>query len=119
MLRSPSDSGVKLMGQLAFRLAPAVTRLPGSSYATRISTERLDVLDADVIIAHYASTAARADLEESPMFLRLGAVRLGAYLAFDTAPFIAVRMPSPLSIPYGLDHLIPALERAAPSPMRT
>jgi iron complex transport system substrate-binding protein len=111
---SPTDASATFFRQLGFALAPGVTHLPASSTPGRaqISMERLDLLDADVLILAYATTGARRQLEADPLFKGLSAVKRGAYIALDFPTAIALAFPSVLSIPYGLNATVPELAAA-------
>jgi iron complex transport system substrate-binding protein len=54
-----------------------------------------------------------ADPAEIPGYADLPAVAAGAALEMDYAAAVALNTPTPLSIPYALDLLRPALEAAA------
>jgi iron complex transport system substrate-binding protein len=114
-INDPADASAAFFGQLGMKLSPKVTRLPASSTPrrARLSVERLGVLDADVVILAYPDAGIRARFERQAVFKQLSAVRRGAYIALDLAAAIAVAFPSVLSIPYGLQVLVPKLAAAA------
>jgi ABC-type Fe3+-hydroxamate transport system substrate-binding protein len=114
-ISSTTDASARFFGQLGMTLSPKVTGLPRSSIPGRseVSAERLDVIDADVLILTYSSEASRTELESDPLFRKLDAVRRGAYLALSMTTAVAVGFPSILSIPYGLDAVVPRLATAA------
>lgn len=114
MLRTTADSRVRLLHKLGWQLTPKVARLPGLGYAAQLSAEHPDVLDADVLLVRHTSLSTKEQFDTNPAFARLSAVRSGAYITLSQAPFIAVRMPGPLNLPFGLRHLVSALERALP-----
>jgi len=108
------DASAVFFSQLGMKLAPAVTSLPPSATAGRslVSAERIEVLDADVLIIAYTKPGARAELEGNQLFKRLEAVQRGSYVALDLTTAIAVAFPSVLSIPFGLDATVPLLSTA-------
>ena len=114
-INSPADASAHFFGQLGMALSPTVTSLPDASIPRRsqLSLEQLDLLDADVLIISYPSAAARSALEAHPLFTKLPAVRRGSYVALDTTTAVAVAFPSVLSIPYGLQMVLPKLVAAA------
>ncbi|MGH3981786.1 MAG: hypothetical protein ACRDST_03610 [Pseudonocardiaceae bacterium] len=59
----------------------------------------------------YASDDLRTSLESNPVFRAAPAVRSGHYLPFSVDAISALRLPSVLSIPYGLDQLEPGLAK--------
>ncbi|MDQ4094432.1 MAG: hypothetical protein M3143_13895 [Actinomycetota bacterium] len=60
----------------------------------------------------YASDGLRTSLESSPVFRAAPAVRSGHYLPVSVDTISALRLPSVLSTPYGLDQLEPGLAKA-------
>lgn len=114
-IKSPTDASAVFFSQLGMKLAPQVTSLPDSATPGRaaISRERLDLLDADVVILTFATEPERTAFEAQPLFKRLKAVRRGSYIALDMPTAIAVAFPSVLSLPYGLDAVVPKLAAAA------
>jgi iron complex transport system substrate-binding protein len=110
-INSTSDYVAQLLSDLGLRLAPAVTALQGDQGA-QISLERIDTLDADVLIMAYASDELRTSLESNPVFRAAPAVRSGHYLPVSVDAISALRLPSVLSIPYGLDQMEPGLAKA-------
>lgn len=111
---SPSDLSAALLTQLGLRLSPAAAGLPASSTRGKaiVSPERLDLLDADVLILTYISAARRAGLEGSELFQRLKAVQDGAYIDLPLSAATAMAFPSALSIEYALDIIVPELADA-------
>ncbi|MGH3813935.1 MAG: hypothetical protein ACRDUV_16025 [Pseudonocardiaceae bacterium] len=74
-----------------------------------VSMENLGVLDADVvIIAHFADDD-RTFVESSPLFQQLDAVKNGDYIPMEFLVSFALAFLSPLSIPYALDRVVPAV----------
>jgi iron complex transport system substrate-binding protein len=108
---STRDYAAKLLSDLGLSLPPGVTTLQGGDGA-RIGLEQLGTLDADVLIMSYASDDLRASLESNPVFQAVPAVRDRRYLPTGLDATSALRLPSVLSIPYGLDQLEPALAKA-------
>lgn len=113
-ISSPADASAVFFSQLGMTLAPQVTKLPASSTPGRslISAERLDLLEADVLILTYPDPKDRAAFEKGALFRNLKAVKRGAYIALGIRTALAVAFPSVLSIPYGLDAAVPQLVKA-------
>lgn len=113
-ISSPTDASAVFFSQLGMELAPQVTKLPASSTPGRsqISAERLDLLEADVLILTYPTPKDQAAFEKGALFRNLKAVKRGSYIALDFKTAIAVAFPSVLSIPYGLDSTVPQLVKA-------
>ena len=97
-------------------LSPRAAALPESSTRGKavVSSELIDVLDADVLILTYTSSdpALRARVEADPLFRRLPAVRRGSYVALDLAAALAMAFPSALSLEYALDQVVGQLAAA-------
>lgn len=113
-INSTTDASVVFLSSLGLELSPSVVGLPQGAFPGRsvISPERLDLLDADVIMLTYNSPEARATMEANPIFQQLPAVQRGAYVALDLPVAIALGFPSALSIPYGVEQVVPKLAEA-------
>ncbi|MGW5362029.1 ABC transporter substrate-binding protein [Actinopolymorpha pittospori] len=113
-INSAKDSSALFMAQLGLKLSPKLTGLPPGNFPGRatVSRERLDVLDADVMILTFNTPQARTRLEADPLFKRIPAVRRGAYIPLDLPTAIAMGFPTALSIPYALDRSVPKIAAA-------
>ncbi|SEP36103.1 ABC transporter substrate-binding protein [Amycolatopsis saalfeldensis] len=113
-ISSAKDASALFFGELGLVLSPKVTSLPQTSIPGRsqVSPERLDLLDADVLVLTYTTPGSRAQTEAQPLFQQLAAVRRGSYLALDLTTAIALAFPSALSVPYGLSQCVPKLAAA-------
>ncbi|MFI5608239.1 ABC transporter substrate-binding protein [Amycolatopsis sp. NPDC051903] len=113
-ISSVTDASAVFFAQLGLVLSPKVTSLPQTSIPGRsqISPERLDLIDADVLVLTYTTPGSRAQTEAQPLFQHLPAVRRGSYLALDLTTAIALAFPSALSVPYGLREVVPQLSGA-------
>jgi iron complex transport system substrate-binding protein len=114
VINSAKDASAVFLSQLGLTISPKVTKLPTGDTPQRasVSPERLDVLDADVLILTYLKPDVRQKVEANPLFRRLDVVRRGAYIALDMTTAIAIGFPSALSIPYGLNAVTPKLAKA-------
>ena len=81
----------------------------GASGRVNLSLERIDELDADILFVLTNGT----DPDEIPGYANLPAVKSGAVAVMTLAAVSGLNTPSPLSIPYSLDAIRPALEAAA------
>lgn len=113
-INSTTDASVKFFEDLGLQLSPTVQELPDAMFPGRavISPERLDLLDADILLLTFNSPEAREALEANPLFQALPAVQRGAYVALELPTAIALAFPSALSIPYGLEQVVPKLADA-------
>lgn len=114
-INSTEDASAEFFAQLSMKLSPKVTSLPDSSTPRRaeISPEQLQLLDADVLILSFPTTAIQKQFESQAIFQKIPAVKRGSYVALDMATAVAVAFPSVLSIPYGLSVTVPKLVAAA------
>jgi len=114
-INSATDASAVFFSQLGLKLAPQVTSLPASSTPGRaqVSMERLDLLEADVLILTFPDPGDQASFEKGALFKQLKAVQRGSYVALDFATAVAIAFPSVLSIPYGLNDSVPLLAAAA------
>lgn len=113
----PGDPRVDLLTGLGLSPADSVAELPtaeGKFYA-EISLENLDMLnDADVIITWFNSEEEQQVLEESELFQSLPAVQHDSYVPMlDRQLSMAVSTTTVLSVPWGLEAIVPPLVDAA------
>lgn len=108
------DASAIFMSQLGLELSPAVRDLPQGAFPGRaeISPERLDLIDADVVILTFNTPEAQERLEADRLFQRIPAVERGSYIALDLPTALAIAFPSALSIPYALDQSVPRIAEA-------
>lgn len=110
VLSDPDDGANVLFGQLGLEIAPAILDAEDDSPGrVKLSLELVDLLDADVVMV----LTNGADPGDIPGFQDLPAVAAGAWAELDYAAAVALNTPSPLSLPYGLDLIRPALTAAA------
>ncbi|WP_067535706.1 ABC transporter substrate-binding protein [Nocardia crassostreae] len=111
----PADVLAVSLAQYGIRLSPAVTSLPatGTKGIAGVSLERLDLLDADLVLVSYQTAAQRQTFEAEPLFAGLSAVRRGSYVALDQAEAQALAFPSALAAAYTAEHTVPKLAAAA------
>lgn len=112
----PDDPRVAALLDLGLIVSPGVAALsadnPGQGSVT-VGMEQVDRLDADILIMWYGE-GARAAAEAHPLFMRLGAVTRGSYVALeDPVSVWSTSALSVLSIPYGFPRFLPRLADAA------
>ncbi|MFC3455059.1 iron-siderophore ABC transporter substrate-binding protein [Amycolatopsis speibonae] len=112
---SAADVLAVSLAQFGLRLSEKVTGLP--STATKgiaaVGPERLDLLDADIVLITYESVQQRQAFESEPLFARIPAVRRGSYLALDRPEAQALAFPSALAIGYTAERIVPRLAATA------
>jgi iron complex transport system substrate-binding protein len=112
VLADPDDGANALFAELGLELAPGIRAEAGDTVGRlEVSLERIDLLDADVL----AVLTNGADLDDIPGWNSLPAVETGAVTILDMDSATALNTPSPLSIPYGLKVIKPALTHATAS----
>lgn len=114
-LVSRKDFAVKQIEQLGLKLSPSlrdVQRVSGSPTGT-VGAEQLDKLSADLIVIAFASPDIQKKFESNPLVRKMPTVRDGGYQVADMQTITQLRYPSVLGIPWALDKLRPALEKAA------
>jgi iron complex transport system substrate-binding protein len=84
--------------------------------AAEISSERLDLVDTDLIVVlAFDTQQARTQLAADPVFQGLKAVRDGRvmYVPYsEPAIGAALSFNTVLSIPYAIDQFVPLLEKS-------
>lgn len=106
-----TEPRVQLMEDIGLTLAPGIAAMPtDSGFTQRVSLENLDVIDADVFIAYHPDETGAEFVRTDPLFSRYRPVAEGRYVPLtDRTIAMAVSAPSPLSIPYSLEILVPRL----------
>lgn len=112
----PQHERQRVLSSLGFALPAELTEIADDAFYGTISGERLDLLDADVLI-WTASPAERATIEANPVYQQLDAVREGRVIWLDTTGEGGLVGPalvfsSVLSLPTVFDELVPQLAAA-------
>ncbi|MDQ4055588.1 MAG: ABC transporter substrate-binding protein [Actinomycetota bacterium] len=108
------ESRPKLLAELGVETPAIVEEVsePGVFYTT-ISAERATEMDADVLLTDATSADDIRVIEEDPLLSRIPAVASGHwYASTDQAASLPMSAPSPLSLPYAMDHFIPHVAAA-------
>lgn len=109
----PDGLNTDFLTMLGFEINPKLTPLvenPGEQVG--ISEERMDVLDADVIVFATEKPSDVEALKKVPTFEKLAAVAEHRAVYTDATLAGALYFISPLSLPYVLERLTPQLEAA-------
>jgi iron complex transport system substrate-binding protein len=102
-------TAVQLMGELGFEPVPHLRDLQSEETQILVSNELLGQLDADVALLYAFGSTQEEALQQNAALGTLSAVRDGrAYWLTD----LSLSAPSVLSIPHGVDALLPFLEQA-------
>jgi iron complex transport system substrate-binding protein len=107
---------VELLEELGFDQNPAIAALTPNSggFSVTISSEQLDVIDADVIVA-FPIFIDTTEITDDPQWLALPAVQAGHDVVIDGDVSAAYSLGTSLSRQYALDQLVPLLETATQS----
>jgi iron complex transport system substrate-binding protein len=113
VINTASDFSIRFLSKLGFRLPPAVAALTGDGQGrAQISQERLDLLEADVIMATSPDPGSLRAFERSSLFRELDTIKRGAYVSLDLPTATSMAFPSALSVPYSLRQVVPKLAAA-------
>ena len=110
VVADPDDGAATFFSQLGLGIDPDLLAIAdGAVRRASLSLERVDMLDADLLLI----LTNGADVDDIPGYDLLPAVQDGAVAVLDIAGVTGLNTPSPLSIPYSLELIRPALEAAA------
>jgi iron complex transport system substrate-binding protein len=110
VVADPDDGAATFFAQLGLQIDPELLEIAdGATGRVEISLERIDELDSDLLLL----LTNGADPADIPGYDALPAVESGAVAILDLPTAVAVNTPSPLSLPWALDELRPALAAAA------
>ncbi|GAA2760767.1 iron-siderophore ABC transporter substrate-binding protein [Actinopolymorpha rutila] len=111
---APQDPRVSFMHDLGLVDAPAVARAikPGQFYGT-VSAERAPELTSDVLLTWSENPGDHKTFTDHKLIGRIPAIADGhAYAEADKHVSLAVTNPTPLSIPYVIEHFVPHVAQA-------
>lgn len=106
----PQDSRMRFLIELGMEPTPRIAELVRDRFARTISAERLDLLEADVLV-WLASPEQRATLSRNPVYRRLAVAREGRdlFLRLDGLLTAALTSTSILNLPFLIRELVPRL----------
>jgi iron complex transport system substrate-binding protein len=109
---SPRDARGAFLRDLGFTLPPAIAALDtGASFFIDVSAERLDLLEADVLVVLTDDTT-RPAVQADRVLADLPVVRRGGLVLPELDVRGAMTYNSVLSVPYGVSRLVPELASA-------
>ena len=111
---TPADNRPRLLDDLGLENAPVIERIsrPGAFYGT-ISAERAATMESDVLVTYGTKTSDLKAFQDDPLLGRIPALASGhVYLSTDQTDALGMSAPSPLSIPYALEHFVPKVAEA-------
>jgi iron complex transport system substrate-binding protein len=104
---------VTFLERLGFVQSPAIAELPANSggFSVDISSEQLDLLDADLIVA-FPIFIPTTDITDDPLFQAVPAVADGRSVVIDGDLSAAYSLGSTLAVQYAIDNLVPRIADA-------
>lgn len=104
---------VEFLASLGFVQSPTISDLPVSvsGFSVDISNERLDLLDADLIVAFPIFIDA-TEITEDPLFQQVPAVADGRAVVIDGDVSSAYSLNTTLATQYAIDELVPQIAEA-------
>jgi iron complex transport system substrate-binding protein len=108
------DARSRFFTSLGFEIPEEFDELAGDSFFTEISAERIDLLDADVLVWDQISftEGGRETIENEPLIRSLDAMREGRAVFLEGVVEDAFGWNTVLSLPFALEEIVPMLERA-------
>ncbi|GLQ10592.1 ABC transporter substrate-binding protein [Devosia yakushimensis] len=110
----PGDARMDLLAAFGFAPLPALSDLPASGFYVALSSERTDLLEADILVMFPIHTSLD-QLQSDPLIAGLDVVRSGRAILLDPSDTLtqAFSAGSPLAIRFVLKNLVPMLARVA------
>ena len=106
---------LRFLASLGLSYDPALSEVVGDLDSAQISSERLDLLDVDLLIVRAATEAEQDALENDPLFSGLDVMQDGRTIFFvgpANPLYGALSFSTVLSLPYALERLVPQIEAA-------
>ena len=114
VVTDPKDQTIRLLGQLGVGLSKSVRSLPKNGQGGvqgAVSLEQVGRLEASALVIAFASPALRRQLVSNRVFKNMSVVKRRAYSEMDLPTITGLRTPSVLSVPYGLNKIVAALNK--------
>lgn len=115
-----SDSRVELLQRLGLTVSESLPKT-ADSFAASVSLEKLDSIDADVLVSWYLNPTVQKKLESNKLFADMPPVQGKGYVPLTDPPLVyATSSVSVLNLPWMLERYLPLLSAAArgDSPLR-
>jgi len=111
----PNTPPLRFLSALGFQYPAETAKLVGDLDSAKLSSERIDLLDVDVLLLKTASPEEKSAVEANALFKQLAVAKENRTIFFvgDTDPIYgALSFSTILSLPYALDGLVPQLSEA-------
>ncbi|MFW0783156.1 ABC transporter substrate-binding protein [Gordonia sp. CPCC 206044] len=115
VLADPEDGANSLFTSLGMSIAPDLVNQFRANHQPRfpVSTENVPLLNSDLLVITANTDQLMSTLQKLPGYQALRSVKSGAVSRMSVAEIGGLNEPTPLSIPYLLDKMHPALQKAA------
>ncbi|GAA3856988.1 iron-siderophore ABC transporter substrate-binding protein [Saccharothrix violaceirubra] len=111
---APTDPKAIFMKELGFTLVDEIGRIAGQANVAEFSEERFDLLEADRLVWLMFDQSAWDRVRSVPAYQRLKVVtgKRDLFLTYSDPPIgAAMSFNTVLSVPYGIDQVVPLLEK--------
>lgn len=115
VMADPTDGAGATFSALGMTIAPKILEKHQSTGQQRfdVSLENVPMLESSLLLIAASTPDLMTSLTEAPGYDALTSVEKGAVQELTIAEIVGLNQPTPLSIPYMLDKIRPALEKAA------
>ena len=113
---TPSDLRPQMLTQLGLVNAPIIEKLSAGSteFYRTVSAEQAATLESDIFLTYITEDLEIQAMKDDPLLGTIPAIAADALVATkDQTIGLTMSSPTPLSIPYSLDLITPALEAVA------
>ncbi len=109
---SRQDGRTQFMESVGLTLAPAIDALEKTAFFTTLSRERVNLLEADLLVFLVSTDAALQALKADTLLQGLNVAKQNRILYItDNTIVQAFAMNSVLSLPYAIDQLVPQMAK--------
>lgn len=108
----PQDARSRFLTSLGFEIPGEISDLVGNSFFTDLSRERLDLLDADVLVWVTVQAEDFSAVRNDPLYQQLDVAQQGRDVFLEQLLAGALSFSTVLSLPFALDRLVPRLAAA-------
>lgn len=112
VINTPKDFSIQFLAELGFSLTPEVAAMKGAEGRAQVSRERLDAIEADVVMGTSPDAESLEQLQANRIFQRQDFAQRRAFVSVDLVTSTSMAFPSVLSVPYGLENIVPKLAEA-------
>lgn len=105
----PNEASARMFSSFGFTLSPQVQNLGDKR---EVSAERLDLIDADLVVVFFPGADAKKAFEDNAVFSRIPAVREGRYVTVDSSEAFALIAPGVLNVDWAIGRILPRIETA-------